>query len=72
MWNTPTASLQTGNPPNEYPVYDIKQTDGDAPAFEIWEMRSIPSLSLLPGPLWPGVVALDWVLFIGQIEQFDI
>ena len=31
-------------------------------------MQSTPSLSLLPGPLWPGVVAPDMVLSIGQIE----
>ena len=31
-------------------------------------MRSTPSLSSLPGPVWPGVVALDRVLSMGQIE----
>ena len=31
-------------------------------------MRSTPSLPLLPGPLWPGVVAFDKVLSMGQIE----
>ena len=25
----------------------------------LWGMWSTPSLPLLPGPLWPGVVALD-------------
>ena len=30
-----------------------------------------PSLPLLPGPLWPGVVAPDMVLSMGQIELFD-
>ena len=33
------------------------------------ECKSTPSLPLLPGPLRPGVVALDRVLFMGQIEQ---
>ena len=27
-----------------------------------------PSLPSLPGPLWPGVVALDRALSMGQIE----
>ena len=40
--------------------------------MELWGMRSTPSLPLLSGPLWPGVVALDRVLSIGQIELFDI
>ena len=31
-------------------------------------MWSATSLPLLPGPLWPGVVALDRVLSMGQIE----
>ena len=31
-------------------------------------MQSIPLLPLPPGPLWPGVVALDRVLSVGQIE----
>ena len=32
-------------------------------------MWSAPSLPLLPGPLWLGVVAPDRVLSMGQIEQ---
>ena len=36
--------------------------------LELWGMRSTPSLSLLPGPLWLGVVAPDKVPSIGQIE----
>ena len=47
-------------PPNECPGYDTKQSDGEVPAvLELWGMRSTPSLPLLPGPLWPGVVAPD-------------
>ena len=47
-------------PPNECPGYDTKQSDGEVPAMlELWGMRSTPSLSLLPSPLWPGVVAPD-------------
>ena len=42
--------------------------------LELWGMQSTPSLSSLPGPLWPGVVALDRVLRMGggQIKLFDI
>ena len=46
--------------PNECPGYDTKQSDGEAPAvLEFWGMRSTPSLPLLPGSLWPGVVEPD-------------
>ena len=39
---------------------------------ELWEMRGTPSLSSLPGPLWPEEVAPDRVLSMGRIEQFNI
>ena len=51
-----------------FPEYDIKSSDGKALALEIWGMWSTPSLPLLPGPLWSGVVVLDRVLSMGQIE----
>ena len=55
---------------NEYPGYDTKQSDGEAPVvLELWGIWNTSSLPLLPGPLWPGVVAPDWVLSMGQIEQ---
>ena len=55
--------------PNECPVYDTKQSDGEVPIMqELWEMRSTPLLPSLPGPLWPGVVASDRVLSMGQIK----
>ena len=48
---------------DECPVYDTKQSDGEVPLMlELWGMRSTPSLPLLPGPLWPGVVAPDRAL----------
>ena len=53
-------------PPNEWLVYDIKQSDGEAPALEIWNTSSLP---LLPGSLWSGVVATDSILSMGQIQQ---
>ena len=52
--------------PNECPGYDTKQSDGEVLVMlELWGIRSNPSLSLLPGPLWPGVVATDKALFMG-------
>ena len=35
--------------------------------LEVWGMRSTPSLPSLPGSLWPGVVAPDRALSMGQI-----
>ena len=50
-------------PSHECPGYDTKQFDGRTPVMlELWRTRTTPSLSALPGPLWPGVVALDMVL----------
>ena len=54
-------------PTNKCPGYDTKQSDGQALALEIWEMGSIPSLPLFPGP---EVVEMDRVLSKGQIELF--
>ena len=36
--------------------------------LKLWGMRNTPSLLLLLGPLWPGVIAPDRVLSMGQIE----
>ena len=50
-------------------LYDIKQTDGEIlEMLQLWGMQSTLSLPLLPGPLWPGVVAPDRVQSMGQIE----
>ena len=40
--------------------------------LELWGIQSNPSLPSLPDPLWPRVVVPDQVLFMGQIEFFDI
>ena len=56
-------------PPNECPSYDTKQSDGEVPVMQgFWGMQITPSLPLLPGPLWPGVVVPDRALSMGQIE----
>ena len=58
---------------NECPVYDIKESDAEAPIMlELWVMRTTRSLPSLPGPLSPGVVSPDRVRSMGQIELFDI
>ena len=50
-------------PPQWVSCYDTKQSNGEVPVMlELWRMWSIPSLPLLPGPLWPGVVAPDRAL----------
>ena len=56
--------------PNEYPGYDIKQSDSEAPVMlELWRTSSLPLLQM---PLCTGEVAPDRVLSMGQIELFDI
>ena len=53
--------------------YDIKQSNGEAPVMlDIWRMPSTLSLPLLPGSLGFRLVPPDRVLFMGQIELFDI
>ena len=54
---------------NECLGYDIKPSDGEAPALKIWGMCSTPSLPLLPGPLWPRGITPHGVLSMSQIEQ---
>ena len=55
--------------PNECPWYDTKQSDGEIPVMlELWGIQSTTSLPSLWGQLWPGVVAPDRVLSMGQIE----
>ena len=50
----------------ECPVYETKQFDGEASVMlKLWAMWSISSLSSLPGPFCPGVVAPDRVLSMG-------
>ena len=40
--------------------------------LELWGMQGTHSLPSLPGPIWPGVVASDRVLSLGQIELSDV
>ena len=53
-------------PLNGWPRYDTKQSDGEVPLrLELWGMQSTPSLPLIPGPPWPGMVAPDRALSMG-------
>ena len=57
-------------PRNECPRYDTKQSDGEfIVMLKLWGMWSAPLLPSLPCTLWPGVVAPDRVLSMGQMEQ---
>ena len=56
--------------PNEYPGYDMKQSDGEVPIMlELWGMWSTSSVLLLPGLLWSRVVAPDRVLSMGTYAK---
>ena len=72
LQNTPTASLPRSKLPISTSVLDMT-SDAEAPVMlELLRIQSTPSLPLLPGPLWSGVIPLDWVLSMGQIELFNI
>ena len=52
---------------NKWAGFDTKQSHGEAlEMLELWGMRSTPSLSLLPGPRWTGMVAPDRVRKYGS------
>ena len=53
-------------------AHDIKQSNGETPVLELWEIRSILSLQLISSTLRPGAVAPKTVLSVGQIKPFDI
>ena len=69
LQNTLTASLQRGKTP-QTSIRDMTLTIrwwGSCNAGALWNVE-YPSLPSLPGSLWPGVVASDRILSIGQIE----
>ena len=43
------------NPPNEYPRYDTKPSDGEVSVQKLWGIWSSSSLPLFPGLLGSGV-----------------
>ena len=61
--------MSISNDNNKCPVYDTKQADGEVSVMlQLRGMWGTPSLSSLPGLLWPRVVTPDRVLSMGQIE----
>ena len=69
LWNIRTVSLQKGKTSPKCPEFETKQSDSEVLVMlELWGMWSTPSLPSLPGLLRPGIVALDKVLSMGQIE----
>ena len=59
-WGRAVETPTVRPPPNECPGYDTKQSDGEVPVMlGLWGMWSTTLLPLLPGPLWPGMVAPD-------------
>ena len=59
---TPTAPLQRSKTPT---LSVLDMTLNDPVMLELWGMQSTPSLPLLPGLLWPGMVAPDRALSMG-------
>ena len=56
----PLAGAVEYTPTNESPRYDTKQSDSEVPVIlELRRMQSTPSLPLLAGSFWPGMVAPD-------------
>ena len=56
-------------PPNDCIRYDTIQSDREVPGNAgALGNADTPSLSLLPGILWPGVVAPGRVLCMGQMQ----
>ena len=53
--------------PNECPGYYTKQSDGEVPVMLELDAGNAeyPFIPLLPGPLWPGMVAPDRALSMG-------
>ena len=67
---TDCISAEGQDSPKECPGYDIKQSEVKASVIlELWGIRITPSLLSVPGQLWPGMVAPDRVLSMGQIER---
>ena len=58
LQNILTTPLQRKDPPppNKYPGYKTKLSDGEAPVLELWKTWSTPLLCLLLSPLSSGVV----------------
>ena len=63
---TDCTTAEVSDSPNECPGCDTEHSDGEVIVMpELWGIRSTPSLPLLSGPFWPGVVAPDRALSMG-------
>ena len=56
---------------NECLEFDTKLSHGETQVLELCGMCNTPSLSLLQGPLWPGVVVPVSVSSMGKKELFN-
>ena len=73
MFNS-LISAEGWDSPNDCPGYDTKPIWWwhSSNTGALGGIRSTPSLSSLPDLLWPGVVATDRILSMGQIELNSI
>ena len=55
-----------------YAVKQKNQSTNQPVMRENWEMQSTFALLPLSGPFWPGMVASERILSLGQIELFEI
>ena len=53
---------------NKCPGYDTKADNKVPVMLELWGIQSAHSLLLPPGSLWPGVVASERIVSMGQIN----
>ena len=67
--------------PNDCPVYDTKQSDGELPVMlELWRIRNTPSLPSLLGPLsrsgstWKALIyRSNWTVgFLNSVQTNDL
>ena len=63
--------ISADRPHNECPAMTQNYQMGRASVLELWGMWRTPSLSLLLGLLWPGLVVPGSVPSMCQIELFN-
>ena len=68
--NTPTASLQGGKTPSPMSVLDMTENNLMVRFQKCWRLENAGYLfiAIAPSFLWPGVVASDKALSMGQLE----
>ena len=64
-----TAKTFPSTLPTSVQGITLEKPDGEGLAMlELWGMRNTPLLPSVSGPILPGVIELDRVLSMGQIE----